>query len=44
MTIPDITLKLLRELPVEEVARRLGISIKRHSALCFMHDDHTPYG
>lgn len=26
----------------EDVAERLGISVSRHKALCFMHDDHNP--
>lgn len=42
MIIPeDIVCKLV-ELPVEEVAERLGISIENHKSLCFMHNDHTP--
>ena len=32
----------LNALPVEEVARRLGMEVGRHKALCFMHDDHHP--
>lgn len=27
---------------MEEVARRLGIEVRRHRALCFLHDDHHP--
>ena len=42
MTIPCVIIRQLKELPIEEVAERLGISINRHSALCFMHDDHAP--
>lgn len=42
MVIPDVIVKRLNELPIEEVAGRLGISINRHSALCFLHNDHTP--
>lgn len=42
MTIPNAIVKQLNNLPIEEVAERLGITINRHSALCFMHDDHTP--
>lgn len=26
----------------EDVAERLGISVSRHKAICFMHDDHNP--
>lgn len=33
---------LLQSLPVEEVARRLGIEVVRHSCRCFMHDDRHP--
>lgn len=29
-------------LSCEEVAERLGIEVRRHRALCFMHDDHHP--
>ena len=32
----------LRLLPCEGVAQRLGLTIKRHKALCPFHDDHTP--
>lgn len=32
----------LRELPIEEVAKKLGLKVKRHLALCCFHDDHTP--
>ena len=30
----------LRDLPIEEVAARLGIEVSRHKALCPFHDDH----
>ena len=30
----------LRELPIEGVAQRLGLSVARHKALCPFHDDH----
>ena len=30
----------LRDLPVEGVAERLGMEVKRHMALCPFHDDH----
>ena len=32
----------LRSLPCEGVAQRLGLTIKRHKALCPFHNDHTP--
>lgn len=32
----------LNEIAVEEVTRRLGINVRRHSALCPFHDDHHP--
>lgn len=32
----------LNEIAIEEVARRLGIHVRRHSALCPFHDDHHP--
>ncbi len=30
----------LRDLPIEQVAGRLGLSVARHKALCPFHDDH----
>ncbi len=33
-------LQKLRDLPIEGVAERLGISVARHKALCPFHDDH----
>lgn len=42
MTIPQNVIDRLKELPVEEVAERLGIDVNRHKAHCFMHDDHNP--
>ena len=42
MTIPDIIVQRVNGLPIEEVAERLGITIRRHNALCFMHNDHAP--
>jgi hypothetical protein len=30
----------LRDLPIEGVAQRLGLSVARHKALCPFHDDH----
>ena len=32
----------LRSLPCEGVAKRLGLTIKQHKALCPFHSDHTP--
>lgn len=42
MIIPDYVVNQVNELPIEDVAEKLGISIRSHKALCFMHDDHTP--
>lgn len=33
-------LQQLRDLPIEEVAARLGLEVARHKALCPFHDDH----
>ena len=33
-------LQKLRELPIEGVAERLGLAVKRHKALCPFHNDH----
>lgn len=35
-------LQKLRDLPIEGVAERLGLSVNRHKSLCPFHDDHTP--
>ena len=35
-------LQKLRDLPIEEVAERLGITVKHHKALCPFHDDKHP--
>ena len=35
-----IELQKLRELPIEGVAERLGLTVKRHKALCPFHNDH----
>lgn len=32
----------LRELPIEGVAERLGLKVKKKRSLCCFHDDHTP--
>ena len=42
MIIPQNIIVRLNELPIEEVANRLGIEVRRHKALCFKHDDHNP--
>ena len=42
MLINEETRQRLLDLPVEEVAEALGIEVRRHQALCFMHDDHHP--
>ena len=35
-------LERLRSLSCESVAQRLGLTVKRHKALCLFHNDHTP--
>ena len=35
-----IELQKLRDLPIEGVAQRLGLSVARHKSLCPFHDDH----
>ena len=35
-------LQKLLELPIEGVAERLGLTVKRHRCLCPFHDDHEP--
>ena len=42
MRIPEDIVTRLNELPIESVAEKLGIDVKRHKAHCFMHNDHTP--
>lgn len=42
MTIPREIVDRLNELPIEDVANKLGLEVKRHKALCFMHDDQHP--
>ena len=37
-----IELQKLRELPIEGVAQRLGLSVVRHKSLCPFHDDRHP--
>ena len=38
--IDNYDLQKLRDLPIEGVAERLGMSVARHKALCPFHDDH----
>ena len=38
--IDALELQKLRDLPIEEVAERLGMEVKMHKALCPFHDDH----
>lgn len=40
--IPEEIVEKLRNLSIESVAWELGITVKRHTALCFNHDDHHP--
>ena len=35
-------LQMLRDLPIEGVAERLGLEIRQHKALCPFHNDHHP--
>lgn len=42
MTIPQNVISRLNELPIEEVACKLGLEVKRHKTLCFKHNDHNP--
>lgn len=42
MRIPEDIVQKLNDLAIEEVASRLGISVSRHKAICFMHDDQHP--
>ena len=35
-------IQVLRDLPIEEVAARLGLEISAHKALCPFHNDHHP--
>ena len=40
MILDNHQLQQLRDLPIEEVASRLGLEVTRHKALCPFHDDH----
>lgn len=42
MLIPQDVIDRLQELNIEKVATKLGMDVKKHKALCFMHNDHTP--
>lgn len=37
-----LTLQRLRDLPIEQVAERVGLHVDRHKSLCPFHDDHRP--
>lgn len=40
--IPSDIISKLNELSCEDVAEKLGMEVKKHRALCFIHDDHHP--
>ena len=40
--VDRLELQKLRELPIEAVAERLGLTVKHHKALCPFHDDRHP--
>lgn len=42
MAIPSEVISSLKELDIEDVASVLGLEVRKHKALCFMHDDHNP--
>ena len=42
MLITDTIKRQILSVPIEDVAEKLGISVRRHTALCFLHDDHHP--
>lgn len=42
MNIPSEIVGRLNKLPIEDVADRVGLVVKKHKARCFMHDDHHP--
>lgn len=42
MNISQDIITRLNSLPIEDVADKLGIEVKKHKALCFNHDDHSP--
>lgn len=42
MMISDTTKLMLLDIDIEDLADKLGMEVKRHKSLCFMHDDHDP--
>ena len=40
MVMEKYELQKLRDLPIEGVAERLGLEVKRHKCLCPFHNDH----
>lgn len=42
MNIPQNVITLINEIPIEEVAVKLGMEVKKHKSLCFIHNDHNP--
>lgn len=40
--LDQLTLQRLRDLPIEQVAERVGLHVERHKSLCPFHDDHRP--
>lgn len=40
--LDQLTLQRLRDLPIEQVAERVGLHVDRHKSLCPFHDDHRP--
>ncbi|MDD6472698.1 MAG: CHC2 zinc finger domain-containing protein [Bacteroidales bacterium] len=42
MFIPQEIVDRLNELPVEDVANKLGLEVIKHKARCFMHEDQHP--
>lgn len=42
MIIPSHIIEILKKLNCEDVALKLGITVVRHKAKCFMHDDRIP--
>ena len=42
MSMDNQQIQALRDLPIEEVAARLGLDIRAHKALCPFHNDHHP--
>lgn len=42
MIVTQFVISRLNELPIEEVAEKLGLDVKKHRSLCFNHNDHNP--